>query len=146
MARPRERYCAGVLRRPSAIQLRAARGKSLKQTIERLNPVQQGWIAYFRLGESRWTTEPKRLIRVRGSHPSAESADGWGTRPTARAIDGPLASWRIEAKGARLSPAGWRLLVDVQKRYKCGPGGPHDSRPGGQRYILLHGRRRLVDD
>jgi hypothetical protein len=42
--------------------MREARGKSLKQTIERLNPVLRGWIAYFRL------TEVKGML---------EELDGW---------------------------------------------------------------------
>jgi len=42
--------------------MREARGKSLKQTIEQLNPVLRGWIAYFRL------TEVKGVL---------EELDGW---------------------------------------------------------------------
>jgi RNA-directed DNA polymerase len=42
--------------------MREARGKSLKQTIEQLNPVLRGWIAYFRL------TEVKGVL---------EEIDGW---------------------------------------------------------------------
>ena len=42
--------------------MREARGKSLKQTIERLNPILRGWIAYFRL------TEVKGVL---------EELDGW---------------------------------------------------------------------
>jgi group II intron reverse transcriptase/maturase len=42
--------------------MREARGKSLQQTIERLNPVLRGWIAYFRL------TEVKGVL---------EDLDGW---------------------------------------------------------------------
>jgi RNA-directed DNA polymerase len=42
--------------------MRAARGRSLKQTIERLTPVLRGWIAYFRL------TEVKGVL---------EELDGW---------------------------------------------------------------------
>lgn len=42
--------------------MREARGKSLKQTIERLNPVLRGWVAYFRL------TEVKGML---------EELDGW---------------------------------------------------------------------
>ena len=42
--------------------LREARGRSLKQAIERLNPVLRGWVAYFRL------TEVKGVL---------EELDGW---------------------------------------------------------------------
>jgi group II intron reverse transcriptase/maturase len=42
--------------------MREARGKSLKQTIEQLNPVLRGWVAYFRL------TEVKGVL---------EDLDGW---------------------------------------------------------------------
>ena len=42
--------------------LREARGGSLKQTIERLNPILRGWVAYFRL------TEVKGVL---------EDLDGW---------------------------------------------------------------------
>jgi group II intron reverse transcriptase/maturase len=42
--------------------LREARGGSLKQTIERLNPILRGWVAYFRL------TEVKGML---------EDLDGW---------------------------------------------------------------------
>jgi group II intron reverse transcriptase/maturase len=37
--------------------LRKARGQSLKQTIEQLNPVLRGWIAYFRLTEIKGVLE-----------------------------------------------------------------------------------------
>ncbi len=42
--------------------LRAARGKSLKQVIDQLNPQLRGWVAYFRL------TEVKGVL---------EDVDGW---------------------------------------------------------------------
>ena len=37
--------------------LREARGKSLKQAVERLNPVLRGWVAYFRLTEVKGALE-----------------------------------------------------------------------------------------
>ncbi len=49
--------------------LREARGGSLKQTIERLNPVLRGWVAYFRLAEVKGVLEDldgwiRRKLRV----------------------------------------------------------------------------------
>jgi hypothetical protein len=42
--------------------LRGARGQSLRQTIDQLNPILRGWVAYFRL------TEERRVL---------EELDGW---------------------------------------------------------------------
>jgi RNA-directed DNA polymerase len=53
----RERFAEKVRKR-----LRSARGRSLKQVIEQLNPVLRGWVAYFRL------TEVKGVL---------EELDGW---------------------------------------------------------------------
>jgi RNA-directed DNA polymerase len=49
--------------------LREARGGSLKQTIERLNPILRGWVAYFRLTEVKGVLEDldgwiRRKLRV----------------------------------------------------------------------------------
>ena len=37
--------------------LRGARGQSLRQTIDQLNPILRGWVAYFRLTEERGPLE-----------------------------------------------------------------------------------------
>jgi group II intron reverse transcriptase/maturase len=69
--------------------MREARGKSLKQTIERLNPVLRGWIAYFRL------TEVKGLL---------EELDGWIRRKLRTVL---WRQWkRVYARAKNLMRAG----------------------------------------
>ena len=74
--------------------MREARGKSLKQTIERLNPVLRGWIAYFRL------TEVKGVL---------EDLDGWIRRKLRTVL---WRQWkRVYARAKNLMRAG---LGEVQ--------------------------------
>jgi RNA-directed DNA polymerase len=69
--------------------MREARGKSLKQTIERLNPVLRGWIAYFRL------TEVKGVL---------EELDGWIRRKLRTVL---WRQWkRVYARAKNLMRAG----------------------------------------
>jgi RNA-directed DNA polymerase len=69
--------------------MREARGKSLKQTIERLNPVLRGWIAYFRL------TEVKGFL---------EELDGWIRRKLRTVL---WRQWkRVYARAKNLMRAG----------------------------------------
>ena len=69
--------------------MREARGKSLKQTIERLNPVLQGWVAYFRL------TEIKGVL---------EELDGWIRRKLRTVL---WRQWkRVYARAKNLMRAG----------------------------------------
>ena len=53
IAQPSRERLAEKIRRT----LRATRGQSLKQTIERLNPVLRGWAVYFRLTEQKGVLE-----------------------------------------------------------------------------------------
>jgi group II intron reverse transcriptase/maturase len=69
--------------------MREARGKSLQQTIERLNPVLRGWIAYFRL------TEVKGVL---------EDLDGWIRRKLRSVL---WRQWkRVYARAKNLMRAG----------------------------------------
>jgi RNA-directed DNA polymerase len=38
-------------------RLRGARGRSLKRTIETLNPLLRGWISYFQLAQTKWVLD-----------------------------------------------------------------------------------------
>jgi group II intron reverse transcriptase/maturase len=69
--------------------LRKARGQSLQQAIERLNPVLRGWIAYFRL------TEVKGVL---------EDLDGWIRRKLRSVL---WRQWRrVHARAKNLMRAG----------------------------------------
>ena len=69
--------------------MREARGKSLKQTIEQLNPILRGWIAYFRL------TEVKGVL---------EDLDGWIRRKLRSVL---WRQWkRVYARAKNLMRAG----------------------------------------
>jgi len=88
--------------------LREARGQSLQQAIERLNPVLRGWVAYFRL------TEVKGVL---------EDLDGWIRRKLRSVL---WRQWkRVYARAKNLMRAGidkvraWPVVERRRFAHEC---------------------------
>ena len=120
--------------------LRAARGQSLKQVIEHLNPLVRGWVAYFRLTEVKgvleeldgWIRHKLRTLLWRQ----------WKRNPTRaknlmRAGLGAVRAWRSATHGrgpwwnggashmnaaypkSSFDRMGLVSLLDLQRRFSC---------------------------